>query len=60
MKRCERCIMPETVPGITFNDEGICNYCLDYEEPELLPEAELDEIIASAKPRISDCLSLRA
>jgi len=26
-KRCKRCIMPATYPGITFNDEGICNYC---------------------------------
>ncbi len=27
MKRCTRCILPETFPGITFDKEGVCNYC---------------------------------
>lgn len=31
MKFCTKCIMPETKPGITFNEEGVCNACL-YEE----------------------------
>jgi hypothetical protein len=26
-KICQRCILPETFPGISFDDEGICNYC---------------------------------
>lgn len=30
MKYCKKCIMPETYPGITFNEEGICNFCLNY------------------------------
>lgn len=28
MKICERCILPETFPGIKFDDKGICNHCL--------------------------------
>ena len=31
MKYCKKCILPETYPGISFNDEGICNFCLDYQ-----------------------------
>lgn len=27
MKRCERCALPETYPGIKFDSSGICNYC---------------------------------
>jgi tRNA(Ile)-lysidine synthase TilS/MesJ len=27
MKRCTRCILPETFPGISFNREGVCNFC---------------------------------
>ncbi|MBD3179759.1 MAG: hypothetical protein GF417_09220 [Candidatus Latescibacteria bacterium] len=27
MKRCSRCVLPETFPGIEFDGEGICNYC---------------------------------
>ena len=27
MKICQRCILPETFPGIKFDDHGICNHC---------------------------------
>lgn len=30
LKRCSRCILPETFPFIEFNNEGVCNYCQHY------------------------------
>jgi len=27
MKRCTRCVLPETFPGIRFDEEGVCQYC---------------------------------
>src|SRR5829696_10542119 len=27
MRLCRRCVLPETFPGITFDVEGVCNYC---------------------------------
>ena len=30
IKRCTKCILPETVPNITFDDAGVCNYCNKY------------------------------
>ena len=27
---CKKCVMDTTVPDITFDEEGICNYCRDY------------------------------
>lgn len=30
MKRCTRCILPETFPGISFDDQGVCNHCRRY------------------------------
>ncbi len=30
MRRCKQCIMPNTYPGISFNDEGTCSFCLQY------------------------------
>lgn len=24
---CNRCILSETIPGITFDHSGVCNYC---------------------------------
>ena len=31
MKYCVRCVMPDTRPGIRFNEEGVCSACLAYE-----------------------------
>jgi glucosamine--fructose-6-phosphate aminotransferase (isomerizing) len=31
LKRCSRCILPETMPFIAFDDEGVCNYCHTYQ-----------------------------
>lgn len=27
MKRCIRCVLPETLPGIRFDENGLCQYC---------------------------------
>ncbi len=31
LKICRKCILPETFPGIKFNDQGVCKYCLKEE-----------------------------
>ncbi len=31
LKRCTRCLLPETMPYISFDQEGVCSYCRDYE-----------------------------
>lgn len=30
LKRCSRCILPETFPFIRFDEAGVCNYCHGY------------------------------
>lgn len=30
LRRCTKCILPETMPFIIFDDNGVCNYCLSY------------------------------
>jgi len=32
MKRCVKCILPESFPGITFDSEGVCSVCTKFEE----------------------------
>jgi hypothetical protein len=49
MNRCKRCIIPDTVPGITLDDEGICNLCRSYKPPQYMGEEALDELVASIK-----------
>ena len=31
IKRCTKCILPETMPFIKFDHRGICNYCNNYQ-----------------------------
>lgn len=42
IKRCQKCILPETVPFINFNKEGVCNYCLNH---QLIPKKDINEFI---------------
>jgi glutamine---fructose-6-phosphate transaminase (isomerizing) len=30
VRRCARCILPETMPFISFDPQGVCNYCRHY------------------------------
>jgi hypothetical protein len=32
LRRCSRCLLPETMPFISFDEAGVCNYCRDYEQ----------------------------
>lgn len=38
-KVCNTCVLPETFPHITFNNEGVCNFCQRF-VPENLEEAK--------------------
>jgi glucosamine--fructose-6-phosphate aminotransferase (isomerizing) len=48
LKRCTRCLLPETMPFISFDEEGICSYCRDYETRGnyLKGEEALEEFIS--------------
>lgn len=34
MKICKTCVLPETFPGISFDEEGRCSYCMRYKGRE--------------------------
>jgi len=36
LRRCTKCLLPETFPFIEFDNEGVCNYCRNYKKIELL------------------------
>ncbi len=58
MKRCARCVFPETVPQITFDDKGVCNHCRTFQEQSLLGEDALEAIFVPARAQNSqyDCI----
>ena len=59
LKRCTNCILPENFPGIRFNEEGVCNYCEEYEKVEVKGEAALEEFLSRFRGvgRDYDCIA---
>ncbi len=48
LRRCTKCILPETFPFIDYDEDGVCNYCRDYRiknQPK-----PLDELLELIKP----------
>ena len=48
LKRCSRCILPETFPFITFDSHGVCNYCLNYKKKSR--NKSIDELMKLVEP----------
>ncbi|WP_211249182.1 hypothetical protein [Nocardioides aequoreus] len=47
LRRCTRCVLPETMPYLTFDDQGVCNYCLHYKpRNNPRPKEELFDLVA--------------
>ena len=58
LKRCSKCILPETMPFINFNSDGICNYCLNYKirnKPK--PFSDLEKLVEPyRRAKGDDCI----
>lgn len=48
LRRCTKCILPETMPYIKFDETGVCNYCNNY-RPRNNPKPK-SEILELVKP----------
>lgn len=55
-KRCSLCILPESFPGIAFNDEGICNFCSSYKAFQPVGEDHLSDVLGRHKGERYDCV----
>lgn len=58
LRRCNKCILPETMPYITFDNNGICNYCSNYQSRNKpRPVRELLELVESYRRKgAEDCI----
>lgn len=45
LKRCSRCILPETMPFIEYDKDGVCNYCRNYQKIQPKGEEALKEFV---------------
>ncbi|MDJ0765656.1 MAG: hypothetical protein QNJ97_21920 [Myxococcota bacterium] len=50
--RCQRCVMSDDYPGLTFDDDGVCNFCIendknkeiDWKSQKKALDAKIDDI----------------
>ncbi len=64
MKRCVKCLMPDTRPGISFNEDGVCSACqsfnnrnnIDYEDRFKQLESLCDTYRGINGPNGYDCM----
>ncbi|WP_222837061.1 hypothetical protein [Candidatus Williamhamiltonella defendens] len=48
LRRCTKCILPETMPYISFDESGVCNYCHTYKPRNIpKPKEELFKLVES-------------
>lgn len=58
LRRCTRCILPESMPYIRFNSQGICNYCENYRKQSLRGLSDLERQLSAHRKNDgrADCL----
>lgn len=63
MRTCTRCVLPDTFPGLTFDERGQCDFCRDAPPPEGLAahrdalRGRIEEAIAAARrPEGYECV----
>ena len=45
LQRCSHCVLPETYPGIRFDDKKVCNYCHAHTEKRVRGKAALQALV---------------
>lgn len=58
LRRCSCCILPETMPFITFDEKGVCNYCHNYTPRNIpKPKEELFNLVENyRRAGATDCI----
>jgi asparagine synthetase B (glutamine-hydrolysing) len=49
LKRCTKCILPETFPSIEFDEHGVCNYCRSHKKLVPKGQEELKKMVEPYK-----------
>lgn len=58
IRRCTKCILPETMPYIKFDSDGVCNYCRNYKLRNIpKPKDELFKLVEPYRRKVgNDCI----
>ncbi|MFC1963379.1 hypothetical protein ACFLU2_01015 [Chloroflexota bacterium] len=59
LRRCTRCVLPETMPFIEFDEDGVCNFCQNYRKMEVGGEVALEEAVCKYRGKSGepDCIA---
>jgi len=58
LRRCTKCVLPETYPFISFDEHGVCNYCNKYKKQEFLGRDALEIVLEKYRSKNGepDCI----
>lgn len=58
LKRCSKCLLPETFPFITYNKDGVCIYCQNYRPLHYKGEEALEKLVSKYRSNSNqlDCI----
>ncbi len=58
LKKCTKCLLPANYPGIEYDQDGVCNYCLSYRKAKYKGKKKLEKIFDSIRNENNkyDCL----
>jgi len=45
LRKCTKCILPETFPFIKFDKKGVCNYCNNYKKSIIKGKGKLEKVL---------------
>lgn len=51
MRRCSRCVLPETYPNTSFDEQGVCNHCVNHQDPVPIAQEVLLRHLERAKKK---------
>ena len=54
LRRCSRCILPETMPFIVFDSQGVCNYCHNHQKHTMKGEDALLRVLDTYRSKNGD------
>jgi glucosamine--fructose-6-phosphate aminotransferase (isomerizing) len=54
LKRCSKCLLPETFPNIVYDQNGVCSYCNNHVAKKMKTKEELVDLLSNYKSATND------
>lgn len=54
MERCIRCVLPASFPGVTLDENGVCNHCRQYDQRQARWAVQREEMAARFEALVAE------